>query len=89
MINSQNHQLDEFGKHLRQPKSAAGGSGSGSGGGSGLETVCVCGCGKLLPTTSEPSFQNIIAGLYNQLPKGIRSNFPFGRVPICEKHCWK
>ncbi len=91
------HEDDESGEPGRKPELASGGSGAGSGGGStggsggGGESNsrCVCGFGKLLDTTYEPSMQNIVAGIHNQLPKSIRGVLPLGRIPICEIHKWK
>lgn len=35
--------------------------------------------GRLLPTTPDPSLQNIFAGMYNQLPMLLRDTLPFGQ----------
>ncbi len=35
--------------------------------------------GRVLPTTVDPSLQNIFAGLYNQLPTLLRDQLPFGQ----------
>lgn len=35
--------------------------------------------GRLLPTTPDPSLQNIFAGIYNQLPVLLRDTLPFGQ----------
>ena len=34
--------------------------------------------GRLIPTTSSPSLQNVFAGFYNQLPAMLRDTLPFG-----------
>gem|GEM_PF-1637710 len=75
----------------KPPRTAAGGSGSGSGPGSGggVDENCICGSGKMLRTTAGPSGQNIIAGIYNQLPLNLRTVLPFGMVPVCNLHRWK
>ncbi|MBX3135581.1 ATP-binding protein [Candidatus Obscuribacterales bacterium] len=36
--------------------------------------------GRLIPTTSSPSLQNIFAGFYNQLPAMLRDSLPFGET---------
>src|SRR5271156_1967831 len=35
--------------------------------------------GRHFPVTSNPSFQNILAGAYNSLPQGVRDSLPFGK----------
>ncbi|MDZ4834159.1 MAG: ATP-binding protein [Candidatus Melainabacteria bacterium] len=35
--------------------------------------------GRVLPTTPDPSLQNIFAGMYNQLPTLLRDTLPFGQ----------